>query len=120
MQSCQHAPLSVFVCLNVKLSQRHLIITNIPVVPATVLNVTTSRSIGPEALTKTHTSTVVLSPVFPGSIIGLTFCNETVAPAKFIKIGYYTDMQLISSVLSYTNFIFGQFLNYVFLFLQTC
>jgi len=60
-----------------------------PAVPSTVLNVTVTSSCPmskiPEALTETHTSTVVMSPVlFPGSVIlmVLTFCSETCAPVK--------------------------------------
>jgi len=54
----------------------------LPAVSVTVLNVITSLSIGPEALTKTHASTLILSPLSPGSRTGLTLCSETAAPVN--------------------------------------
>ena len=62
------------------------VLNNVPAVPSSVLNVmTAARSISPGALSiVTHTSTVVLSPLSPGSFAtSVTFCSETDIPEKY-------------------------------------
>ena len=62
------------------------VVSKLPAVPSSVLNIMTpARSISPGALSSvTHTSTVELSPLSPGSFAtSVTLCSETDIPEKY-------------------------------------